>query len=80
MLNIFAGFRMWTLAVVVLVVIGIGYITIQRLQDSGRLDLLNEQLQEQLELRERIDEADRTSPRNVDDADRLLRDFLNSNR
>lgn len=79
-MGIFAGFRMWLLVVAVLVATGIGYITIQQLQDSGRLELLNEQLQEQLELRDRIDEADRTSPRDADGADSVLRDFLNSNR
>lgn len=79
-MSIFAGYRTPILVAVVLAVIGVGFTTIQWLRDTGKQELQIEQLQEQLDIRKRIDEADRTSPRNVDDADRLLREFLDSNR
>lgn len=80
MLGIFAGYRTIILAGLVLGAIGIGYLTIQRIQDTGRQELQIEQLQDQIDLRKRIDDAVRTSPTSVDAADRVLNEFLNSNR
>ena len=77
-MGIFAGYRNIVLAVIVLAVIGIGYTTIRWLQDTGKQELKIEQLEESLETRRRIDEAVRTAPSDVDDADSLLREFLNT--
>jgi hypothetical protein len=68
------------LAGLVLGAIGLGYLTIQWLQDTGKQELQIEQLENQIDLRRQIDEADRTSPRNATDADSLLREFLDANR
>ena len=76
----FVGLRRALLAVAVLVAMWGGYKTIQYVQNTGRGELLLEQLQEQINLREEIDEADRTSPRDSDAADSLLREFYDSNR
>jgi hypothetical protein len=76
----FVGLRRVLLAVAVLVAMWGGYKAIQYIQDTGRGELLLEQLQEQINLRREIDEADRTSPRTSDDADRLLREFYDANR
>jgi hypothetical protein len=76
----FVGLRKMLLAVAVLVAMWGGYKAIQYIQDTGRGELLLEQLQEQINLRREIDEADRTSPRDADAADSLLREFYNSNR
>jgi len=80
MLNISVGYRILILVGLVLGATGIGYLTIQRIQDTGRQELQIEQLQDQIDLRKRIDDATRTSPTNVDDADRVLQQFLDSNR
>lgn len=78
-MGIFAGWKKIALVVLVLGVIGIGYTAIQWLQDTGKQELKIEQLEDQLILRRRIDEAIRTAPRDVDAADSLLREFLDSN-
>ena len=76
----FVGLRQMILAGLVLGAIGLGYLTIQWLQDTGKQELQIEQLENQIDLRRQIDEADRTSPRNATDADSLLREFLDANR
>jgi hypothetical protein len=76
----FVGLRKTLLVVAVLAAMWGGYKTIQYVQDTGRGELLLEQLQEQINLRREIDDADRTSPRTSDAADRLLREFYDTNR
>jgi hypothetical protein len=76
----FVGLRKILLAVAVLAAMWGGYKTIQYVRDTGRGELLLEQLQDQINLRREIDDADRTSPRTSDAADRLLREFYDANR
>ena len=64
--------------VVTLIAAGSIYATIQWLQDTGRQEIQVKQLETEIETRKNIDEAIRTSPRGADDADSLLREFLNS--
>jgi hypothetical protein len=72
------GSRQIILVVSVLVAIGIGFLMIQRIQDSGKQELQIEQLERQIEARERIDEAIISSPTNSDSARGVLQDFIDS--
>lgn len=55
-----------------------GYFLIQQIQDSGKTELEIETLRDQIETRERIDDAVRNSPTTSDDSRSVLRDFLDS--
>lgn len=70
--------RIWLIGAALLVITTGGYFLIQRIQDTGKQELKIEQLQEQIQTRERIDNAVRNSPSTSDGAVELLNDFINS--
>lgn len=71
------GFQKIALVAGVLGVLGVGYLTIQWLQDTGKQELKIEVLEESLQTRERIDDAVRNSPTGRDNAIGVLNDFIN---
>lgn len=73
------GLKQALLAGLVLVVMGIGYAAIQYFQKTGKQDLQLEILQDQIETRERIDEAIRNAPTGVDESRSVLEQFIQDN-
>ena len=74
-----AGYRKLILVGLVLGALGLGYLTIQWLQDTGKQELKLELLEQDLNTRERIDNAVRNSPTGRDDALGVLREFNSNN-
>lgn len=70
------GLKRILLAIAVLVAIGAGYWTIQFIQDTGKDEIRMEQLENEVDTRERIDRAIERSPSDRDGALGVLRDFL----
>lgn len=69
--------RIWLIVAALSGLIIGGYFLTQQLKDSGKQELQIEQLRDQLEIRERIDDAIRNSPTTSDGAVELLNDFIN---
>lgn len=70
--------KMWIgLAILLLLTLG-GYYLTQELRNSGKTELQIETLREQIETRERIDDAIRNSPTTSGDSRSLLTNFINS--
>lgn len=55
-----------------------GYFVTQRLQDIGRQEVQIEKLEQDIQIRNRIDDAVRNAPAGRDDSIGVLDDFLNS--
>lgn len=72
------GLRIMLLVAGVSVAMGLGWLVIQQIQNTGRQEIQIEQLEEGLEIRRRIDESQRNAPTNVDGANSVLLDFLQS--
>ena len=70
--------RLYLIGTVLLVVTIGGYFLTQRLQDIGRQELQIEKLEENLQIRNRIDAATRNAPVDRDGSVGVLNDFLNS--
>ena len=70
--------RLYLIGTVLLVVTIGGYFLTQRLQDIVRQELQIEKLEENLQIRNRIDAATRNAPVDRDGSIGVLNDFLNS--
>lgn len=70
--------RLYLIGTALLVVTIGGYFVTQRLQDIGRQELQIEKLEENLEIRNRIDAATRNAPVDRDGSIGVLTDFLES--
>lgn len=55
-----------------------GYFVTQRLQDIGRQEVQIEKLEQNLQIRNRIDDAVRNAPTSRDDSIGVLNDFLDT--
>ena len=70
--------RLYLIGTALLVVTIGGYFLTQRLQDIGRQELQIEKLEENLQIRNRIDAATRNAPVVRDGSIGVLNDFLDS--
>lgn len=70
--------KVYLIGTALLVIIIGGYFVTQRLQGIGRQEVQIEKLEQNLQIRNRIDDAVRNAPAGRDDSIGVLNDFLNS--
>jgi hypothetical protein len=70
--------KAYLIGTALLVVTTAGYFAIQHIKTIGKQELQIEKLQEDLQIRRRVDAAIRTAPSDRDGSLRVLDDFLNS--
>lgn len=70
--------KAYLIGIVLLVSTITGYFVIQRIKTIGKQELQIEKLQEDLQIRKKVDAAIRTAPSDRDGSLRVLNDFLNS--
>lgn len=70
--------KVYLLGTALLVVITGGYFAIQYIQDIGRQEIQIEKLEENLQIRNRVDAAIRNAPVSRDESIGVLDDFLRS--